>query len=64
MTKEKLNTPTLDQVKEWVKRDAVASHYFLGILISNPDILASCAEQIYEHGLKIGKELEPKENAH
>lgn len=43
---------TKEMVIEWVKRDLVASHYFLGVLLRYPEVMQSCAEQIYEHAMK------------
>lgn len=46
---EQKNEPTIENVREWVKRDMSAAHYFLGILMRYPDILDSVAEQIIAH---------------
>ncbi|AXH73171.1 MAG: hypothetical protein [Microviridae sp.] len=38
--------PDLPTITDWVKRDLIASHYFLGVMIQHPDIVRLCAEQI------------------
>lgn len=41
--------PTIDQVTEWVKKDLVAAHYFLGLLLRYPEIMERTAKDIMEH---------------
>lgn len=43
--------PTKDQVLQWVKADLRSAHYFLGMLMRYPEILDSCAQQIYDHAM-------------
>lgn len=49
MEKEKIDLPTLDQVKDWTKKDLAAAGYFLSMLQRYPEIVDKCAEMIYEH---------------
>lgn len=48
MEKTEKLTPTQDQVKEWVRRDIMASSYFLSLLLKYPDIVENIATQVYE----------------
>lgn len=36
----------------WVKADLRSAHYFLGMLMRYPEIMDSCAQQIYDHAMK------------
>lgn len=39
---------TRDSVRKWVKKDLVAAHYFLGTLVKYPEIMESCADQLFD----------------
>lgn len=44
--------PTQEQVQAWVKRDLEAAHYFLGLLLQYPEVIAIAAKEIREHVLR------------
>lgn len=44
--------PTKEQIREWVRRDLHSAHYFMGILLRYPEIMDSCAQQIYDYAMK------------
>lgn len=52
MEKEPKTKPTKEMVMAWVKADLGAAHYFLGMLMRYPEIMDSCASQIYEHAMR------------
>jgi len=39
---------TLEQVRDWVKKDLHAAHYFLGLLLSHPEAIQKAADEIYK----------------
>lgn len=45
--------PTREQVRDWVKRDLSACHYFLGALLRYPDVIQELADGIYDHANKV-----------
>lgn len=44
----KVEMPTKDQVREWIKRDISASSYFLAMLLRYPDIVEALADELYK----------------
>lgn len=62
----KVEMPTKDQVREWIKRDISASSYFLGMLLRYPDICEKLADELYtrivseEQGALIDHVTKPK----
>lgn len=44
----KVEMPTKDQVRLWVKQDINASSYFLSMLLRYPDLVDKIADEFYE----------------
>jgi len=41
--------PTLENVKEWVRKDLQSAHYLLGVvLMRHPELVAEIGEQVYK----------------
>lgn len=48
----KLPVPSMEQIREWSKRDLEASHYFLGLILRYPEVVEKIANEIYQHAMK------------
>lgn len=48
---QQIEKPTLDQVKEWTKKDLLAAAYFLNLLQRYPEIIDQMAKTIYDHAM-------------
>lgn len=44
----KVAPPTRDEVKAWVRRDALAALHFINILVKDPELLDDLSEEIYQ----------------
>lgn len=51
--KAPLEKPTVEMVTDWVQRDLKAAHYFLGLLLRYPDVVAQAAKSIHEHAMML-----------
>lgn len=57
----KVEVPTQEQVRLWVKQDLAASSYFLGMLLRYPDLVDRIADELFkrvqsdEHGALIDR---------
>lgn len=45
---KKMEIPSRDVVREWVKKDLHAANYALALLLRYPDIVEKMADEIYE----------------
>lgn len=43
---------TREMVRDWVKRDVSAAHYFMGVLMRYPEVIDRMADEIFEHANK------------
>lgn len=43
--------PTVEQVREFIKKDLEAAHYFLGLMLRYPDVLDRAAADIHGHAM-------------
>lgn len=53
--------PTQEQVIEWTKKDLVAAHYFLGMLLQHPEMISVMGKEIYDYAMT--KKLNEMEKA-
>lgn len=45
--------PTIDQVKEWTKRDLQTARYFLSVIIDRyPEVIDKIAEDLYHTAMR------------